>query len=287
MPVQVIDLFCGIGGLTKGLELANLDVVAGVDSNEHCRFAYEANTNADFILSDITEINEGELLHLLSPETTCILVGCAPCQPFSQYSQRYRKIGHKDDKWKLLYSFLNLVDKIRPSVVSMENVPELHNERIFMDFVRHLKNVGYYCSWSIVYCPDYGVPQKRKRLVLLASLFGEVNMIPAQYSPNNYRTVREVIGNLPHLKDGEKDPKDLMHCSPKLSKINVERIRQSTPGGTWHDWDEHLKLSCHKKESGKSYSRPPQKLISIFKIYNSTNQCHAQSKSFTAITIFI
>ena len=253
MPSSVIDLFCGVGGLTKGLELAELNVVAGVDIDESCRFAYEANNNAQFIAGDINEIDIQKLIRLFPQEDTRILVGCAPCQPFSKYSQRYRKKGHKDDKWRLLYAFSNIIDEVRPSIVSMENVPELSKEKVFRDFVKHLKEGGYYCSWSIVYCPDYGVPQKRKRLVLLASLLGKINLIPALYTPDNYRTVRDVIENLPQLRDGEVDPLDAVHCTTKMTQINIERIRQSIPGGTWREWDERLKLPCHKKVTGKSY----------------------------------
>lgn len=253
MPSSVIDLFCGVGGLTKGLELARLNVVAGIDIDESCQFSYEANNNAHFISGDVNEINIQELIQLYPNGDTRILVGCAPCQPFSKYTQRYRKKGHKDDKWRLLYSFSNIVDNVQPTVVSMENVPELAKEQVFRDFVEHLQAHGYFCTWSIVYCPDYGVPQRRKRLVLLASLLGEINLIPALYMPENYRTVRDAIGLLPPLRNGESDPNDVIHCCTKMSAINLERIQQSVPGGTWKDWDERLKLSCHKKHTGKSY----------------------------------
>lgn len=253
MSYSVIDLFCGIGGLTKGLELANLNVVAGIDNDDSCRFAYEKNNKSKFIHEDITNIDPQTLLGLFPKDDIKILVGCAPCQPFSKYTQRYRKSGHKDDKWKLLYSFSNIVDKLRPTVVSMENVPELKNEAVFNDFVTHLENKGYYCSWSIIYCPDYGVPQKRKRLVLLASLLGKIDIISPLNNSKNYRTVRNAIGILPPLQNGEQDKNDSIHCVTKMSKINVERIKQSIPGSTWRDWDEHLKLACHKKKTGKGY----------------------------------
>lgn len=96
-------------------------------------------------------------------------MGCAPCQPFSTYSLRYTKEESKDEKWKLLYYFRELVEKIEPDIISMENVPQLVKKEVFNDFINGLKNMGYYVSWKIVNCADYGVPQSRSRLVLLAS----------------------------------------------------------------------------------------------------------------------
>jgi len=253
MPVSIIDLFCGIGGLTKGLELAGLNVVAGIDLDESCRFAYEANNQAQFIAADVNLINSNDLIDLYPNNDMRVLVGCAPCQPFSKYTQRYRKEGHKDDKWRLLYAFSNLVDAIQPSVVSMENVPELSRETVFEDFVNHLEENGYHCSWSVVYCPDYGVPQRRKRLVLMASLLGKISLITPLFNEENYKTVQDAIGHLPPLRDGESDEDDAIHCSTKMTDINLRRIRQSVPGGTWRDWTSDLQLKCHKKESGKGY----------------------------------
>ena len=135
----------------------------------------------------------------------------------------------------------------------MENVPELSREDVFQDFINTLENLNYQVSWQIVYCPDYGVPQKRKRLVLLASILGAINLIPPIYTPENYPTVRQAIGDLPPLEDGEVNTNDPLHSSCRLSIKNKLRIRHSVQGGTWRDWDESLQLKCHKKNSGKTY----------------------------------
>lgn len=254
MPTAAIDLFCGIGGLTKGLSLSGIYVQAGIDIDESCRFAYEKNNNAQFINCDITSLT-GEQLDALYPEnTTRILVGCAPCQPFSKYTNRYRKNGPTDDKWKLLYSFARLVKDVNPEVISMENVPELEKETVFFDFVATLKDLNYYVDWNIVFCPKYGVPQNRKRLVLLASRLGKIKLIEPIYDSKNYPTVRQAISGLPTLRSGQQDPQDPLHRASRLSSINLKRIEQSIPGGTWRDWDKELQLKCHKKASGKTYS---------------------------------
>lgn len=253
MPITVVDLFCGIGGLTHGLSLAGLNVVAGIDIDVSCRFPYEENNDAVFIEGDIAQITSETISRHYNEGDICVLVGCAPCQPFSKYTQRYRKEGHTGDKWRLLYSFAEKIEEIEPDIVSMENVPELVKERVFTDFLGTLDRLGYHTNYSIAYCPDYGVPQSRRRLVLLASRFGAIKLIEPEYTPGNYLTVRRAIGNLPRLESGQTSSEDPLHFCAKLSKINLERIRNSRQGGTWREWDTKLQLKCHKKKSGKSY----------------------------------
>ena len=253
MPCVAIDLFCGIGGLTHGLVQAGISVIAGIDIDPRCRYAYEANNNAIFIEADVAQFPSSEIIKLYPEGSVRVLVGCAPCQPFSRYTQRYRKEGHKGDKWKLLYAFSDKIKDILPEIVSMENVPELATDQVFRDFLATLLNLGYFVWWDIVYCPDYGVPQTRKRLVLLASRFGNISLIEPQYTPENYLTVRDVIGDLPAISAGEASEEDPLHCSSRLSPQNLARIKQSKPGGTWRDWNESLQLNCHKKETGNTY----------------------------------
>ncbi len=253
MPCVAVDLFCGIGGLTKGLSLAGIDVVAGFDIDSTCRFAYEENNHARFFCQDITALQAQQLIRFYPENTIKALVGCAPCQPFSKYSSRYRKNGHADDKWRLLYSFERLIRETLPEIVSMENVPNLINEKVFKDFISTLQERGYYIDFNVVYCPDYGVPQHRKRLVLLASRLGEISLIPPLYSPSNYLTVRDAISHLPAINAGEVSGEDALHRSSALSALNLRRIEQSVQGGTWRDWDADLRLSCHQRKSGKTF----------------------------------
>lgn len=253
MQCVAIDLFCGIGGLTHGVELSGIDVVAGIDIDETCRFAYETNNKARFINEAVEEISASFIENLYPVNSIKILMGCAPCQPFSNYSHRYNKNGKKDEKWKLLYYFADLAKEIHPEIISMENVPQLAKEQVFIDFVLSLERLGYNVTWSIVNCAEYGVPQLRKRLVLLASVYGEIDIIPPFYSDEDYITVADAIQELPKITDGETYEKDILHRASKLSKKNKERIRQSIPGGTWEDWDEELILPCHKKSSGFGY----------------------------------
>ena len=134
----------------------------------------------------------------------------------------------------------------------MENVPELENEQVFEDYVKILEELNYNVTYSVVNAADYGVPQRRKRLLLLASQFEEISFIPPTHQ--NPVSVREVIGELPPIGAGIANEDDNLHITASLSEKNIKRIQHSVPGGTWRDWTEELILECHKKDSGKSYS---------------------------------
>ena len=157
---------------------------------------------------------------------------------------------HKD--WKLLYQFARLVEEAKPHIVSMENVPELVNEKVFCDFVDTLKRLKYNVTYNIVNAADYGVPQRRKRLLLLASKKKEIVFIKPTHE--QVVTVREAIGNLPPIGAGEENLIDRLHITSRLSELNLQRIQHSIPGGSWHDWPENLMLECHKKEKGQTYT---------------------------------
>lgn len=253
LNVAAVDLFCGIGGLTHGLIKAGIPVVAGIDIDKTCKYAYEANNDSDFIHADITNLTGREVSDLYPEGCIKILVGCAPCQPFSTHTQKNEK-RVEDEKWKLLYSFSKLIQEVQPDIVSAENVPAIARSKVFIDFIAELEDLGYDIFWDKVYCPDYGVPQSRKRLVLLASKFGPINIIPATHSHDEYETVRDRIGKIEAMAAGELSAGDPLHRTSRLGAINLRRIKQSKPGGTWKDWDEDLVSPCHRKESGKSYS---------------------------------
>jgi len=251
LKIKAVDLFCGAGGLTHGLKQSGIDVVAGYDIEEPCRFAFEFNNNAVFINQDITVLKGEQILSHFKDSDVTILAGCAPCQPFSTYGRTKNK--KKDDKWALLYSFSRLIDETQPSIVTMENVPGLMTQDIFKDFINNLEGHGYNVYYKIVFCPDYGMPQTRKRLVLLASKLGPISIIDPTHNKKNYVTVKDAIFGLPSLNAGECDKRDPLHKCSTLSPLNMERIKASKPGGDWHDWPIHLRAPCHLKESGKFY----------------------------------
>lgn len=125
MKIEVVDLFCGVGGLSAGFRQAGLNVLAGYDMDDSCRYAYERNIKAKFLAANVAELRGAEVAALYSPGATKVLVGCAPCQPFSMYTGRYRQNETAEDtdkRWTLLRAFARLIEEVRPEVVSMENV---------------------------------------------------------------------------------------------------------------------------------------------------------------------
>lgn len=246
---NVVDLFCGIGGLSHGFHKEQFKVVAGIDSDSSCKYAYEKNNSSIFINKKIENISSKELKELYPEDSIKILIGCAPCQPFSNYTRAYEK----DAKWNLIYQFGRLIKEVQPDIISMENVSQLTKQKVFSDFIDLLKEENYFIDYKIVNCLDYGIPQTRKRLVLLASKLGKISLIPRTHLPKNYTTVKKAFGKLEPLSDGEFSKKDRLHASRKLTPINKTRILNTPYGGSWEDWPEHLKLDCHKKDSGKTY----------------------------------
>lgn len=247
--VACVDLFCGAGGLTHGLISRGVKVVAGIDVDEACRYPFEANNAAQFINQDVSRITPKRLNELFGGAEIKILAGCAPCQPFSTYAQRYDVIG--SPRWGLLYQFGRLVKGTRPDLVTMENVPSVTKHAVFDDFVEALQKMGYHVHEEFVDCSQYGLPQKRRRMVLLASRLGPIELATPKLG--HVTTVRKAIGRLKPIAPGETHPNDPLHVASKLSELNLERIRASHPGGTWRDWPEHLVAECHRRETGHTY----------------------------------
>ncbi len=247
--IVAVDLFCGAGGLTRGLLDAGVDVRLGVDFDANCKFAYETNNGmAKFLNESVTNLQGKTLKKIFEKGQYSLLAGCAPCQTFSRYNQ---KATNADDRWWLLSEFGRLVEETHPDFVTMENVQDLADKDVFKEFVSGLEKAHYHVSSQVVNCPDYGIPQRRQRLVLLASRHGKVNLIPSD--GEKPKTVRQVIGKQPKLSSGGIDPKDPLHRCARLSPLNLRRIQASKPGGSWRDWPEELRAKCHTRETGKTY----------------------------------
>lgn len=242
--------------MTRGLLDAGISVAAGYDVDEACRFPYEHNNEgAEFKKVSVADLTGAALAAHYPKGHRRILVGCAPCQTFSKYTQG---LDNEDDpKWTLLDEFARLVRQVKPHIVSMENVPELQRHPIFDRFLGNLADLGFHFTTErdkqIVYCPDYGIPQHRRRLVLVASRLGPVELIPPTHVGDRRRSVREALSKLPPLQAGGVSESDPLHRTSELSPLNLRRIQHSRPGGTWRDWPRELVAACHRERSGKTY----------------------------------
>ena len=248
-PIAV-DLFCGAGGLSYGMKHAGIRISAGIDIDPACRHPFQENVHSEFYEEDVAALSPHFVESLFPEKSIRILAGCAPCQPFSSYSNRSPQ---HNAQWQLLPKFGEVVAALEPEIVTMENVPRLQGYAVFDDFQDVLHKSGYDYYYTIVRCAEYGVPQSRRRLVLLASKLGPIQMIPPTHTKRDFVTVRDVIRNLPHIEAGDASPSDPLHKTSGLSTENLARIRHSMPGGTWRDWSEELRAECHVRKSGMTY----------------------------------
>ena len=249
--IRTVDLFCGAGGLTRGLESAGIRVELGIDIDPACEYPFTANNGAAFLRKFIEDITVADTPEAFNEAPFKLLAGCAPCQPFSTYSHGWS--CPSDERWNLLGDFSRLVKEICPHLVTMENVPPLVREDVFADFVNVLEEEGFDVFHTVVNCADYSVPQQRQRLVVLASRLGPISLISPTTPNGSQITVKEAIGDMPPLAAGEVCQEDPLHRACGLSPLNLQRVRASKPGGTWRDWDEELQAACHRKKSGKTY----------------------------------
>jgi DNA (cytosine-5)-methyltransferase 1 len=247
--IEVIDLFCGAGGLSRGLSDAGLKIVAGVDLDHDCEYAFSHNNDSQFICCDVSRVDCSELSKLYTTNSIRVLSGCAPCQPFSRYG---RAAENRRSKWSLLMDFARVAESIGPDIITVENVPELAQHQVFSKFQNRLENAGYQLKYDFLYGPSFGIPQRRTRLVLIGSRLG-TPCLPKLTHKRNVPTVRTAISKLRHLEAGGADAKDSLHRSCKLSELNLKRIAASKPGGTWRDWPKALRADCHKVASGGTY----------------------------------
>ncbi len=249
--MRAIDFFCGAGGLTRGLLNAGIEVIAGIDIDARCQESYDTNNAPSyFVQGDISEVTRDDLVQLTDIENTedLVFVGCAPCQPFSL--QR-KGAGRRLDA-TLLREFGRLVEDVLPGHVLIENVPGMARVRgnsTFRRFLSLLRDNGYSVSFGVLDAKHFGVPQTRRRLVLIASLHGESDLPCRQHGLGlePFRTVREAIGHLPHLNAGEASDTILNHTAASITPLNLRRLRHTPPdGGGRRDWPEELQLDCHR-----------------------------------------
>ncbi|WP_134671707.1 DNA cytosine methyltransferase [Halorussus marinus] len=258
MSIRAVDLFCGAGGLTYGLQEAGIDVRAGFDIESECRYPYEENNDSvEFIEADLSsEVSAKDIQSHFSGDgfDHTLLAGCAPCQPYSTMSNGNENHADNHEKWGLMDEFADLIGEVEPDLVTMENVPQVQKHEPYDEFCSQLENLGYFIWDAVVECPNYGVPQQRKRLVLLASKYGHIELQDPTHDREKVTVKSEFEQyDLAELEAGETSDADFLHNARGLSDKNIERIKHSEPGGTWENWPEKLKLACHKKDSGRKY----------------------------------
>jgi DNA (cytosine-5)-methyltransferase 1 len=243
-----IDLFSGCGGLTLGLRRAGFQVIGAVDNDPLSVETYRANHKEVHVWeTDIRRLKVSQVMHVLHLKRgqLDLLAGCPPCQGFSTMRTLNRCRAARDPRNSLIIDFLRFVRVLRPKVVMLENVPGLANDRRFKAFCVKVRALGYQFEHRILNAADYGVPQRRRRLILLASRVGPLAFARANKKP---RTVRDAIGWLPSpLKS-----KDLLH---KVEEKRSERVRDlirriPKNGGSRAQLGKRRQLACHRRCDG-------------------------------------
>jgi DNA (cytosine-5)-methyltransferase 1 len=232
-----------------GFRKTGFSIAGGIDIDPYCKFAFEKYTGGTFLHTDIAKIDPRRIEAMFGAARPRILVGCAPCRTFSEYNKKER-----GKKWNLLPAFAKLVEATEPDMITMENVARLvtyRSGRIFSKFVDRLASLGYNVTWFVVRATDYGISQRRKRVVIFGSRRGFIELLPPTHS--EAPTLRSVIGHMPPLRAGTKSASDRYHTAPSLSTKNATRLRHSRPGGTWRDWPENLRARCHKTRAGAEF----------------------------------
>lgn len=246
MKLYSIDIFSGVGGLTTGMHKAGFHTKVAIEIDSHAAKAYKMNHKKTKVIEDdIRKIDISQIKHELNGEPLHLLAGCPPCQGFSSVRRLNKKRSVRDDRNNLVLEFLRFVKELKPLTIMMENVPGLLNYTLFKKLVKELKEMGYNPKYNVVNVKDYGVPQSRKRLVLVGSIVGDDLNIAEK---RNYKTnVKKTIGKLERPEESN-DPlhKNLSKHTPKV----IKRIK-ITPhdGGSWKDLPEEFHLECHKKEN--------------------------------------
>ncbi len=251
--IKAIDFFCGAGGLTRGLLDAGIEVLAGVDDDERLQKTYEHNNKPSrFVCRDIKTINIDELREELgiTPDDTVLYAACTPCQPFSTLNQ----MKGKDERKSLLLAFAVLVSKAPPDFIVVENVPGLntaYGREIYEQFAQTLDACGFVePAADFLDAADYGVPQVRKRFILLASRHGRIALPPQ--SVEEPATVEQYLKKYPVLTDGEAAAGYVNHKARKLP-AHHKVIARAVPkdGGNRSDVkDTSILLKCHQENPG-------------------------------------
>ncbi|WP_354691892.1 DNA cytosine methyltransferase [Phytobacter sp. RSE-02] len=243
-----IDMFSGCGGLSQGLVQAGFILKAAIEIDLKAKETYELNhPNCHMYHADVRSLSPEQILRDLNigPGELTLLAGCPPCQGFSRLRTKNKISSIEDSRNDLIFEFIHFISVMKPKMVMLENVPNLASDERFSNFLEFLSNNGYYYSYDIVNAANYGVAQRRKRLILLASKEKKPEM--AKRNDKSLH-VRDVIFDI----ESKVDYQDSIHYLKDKRSPQVIDIIKNIPkdGGSRKDLPEKYHLDCHKKISG-------------------------------------
>jgi DNA (cytosine-5)-methyltransferase 1 len=241
-----MDIFSGVGGLTEGLRQAGFNTKIALEIDKNASRAYSLNhINTTVITKDIRKVEPEEIRKVLQGDEIHLLAGCPPCQGFSSIRRLNRKKPVADKRNSLINEYVRFIEQFMPYTFMLENVPGLASNRLFKKAKKKLEEELYYkMDVQIVNVKDYGVPQNRKRLVMIGSRLGPIKIAEAN---NKKVTVRECIGNLPLPENSN----DLLHKMFPHHTKEIEKLIKDIPhdGGSRKDLGKDRQLACHRKDN--------------------------------------
>ncbi|GAB6140140.1 DNA cytosine methyltransferase [Methylosoma difficile] len=243
-----IDLFCGAGGLTCGLKQAEFKVIAAVEWHDIAAETYRANhPSTQLWQADICDLSPHEAMKALgiAPHELSLLAACPPCQGFSALRTRNKTLSVEDRRNDLIFEFLRWVKVFLPKCVVLENVPALAYDQRMQQAIGQLRTLGYLVddhSLLIHDIANYGVPQRRSRMMLIASRYGVIDL---PKTVGKKTTVWQAIGHLP--KAGFSG--DVLHDLPEERSAKIKTLISLIPkdGGSRLDLPQAYWLDCHKR----------------------------------------
>lgn len=235
---------------------AGVRLVGAVDIDPDAAETYRKNfPHVTFFEKDVADLSVEEVRQLLPEKGPILFAGCAPCQPFSA---QQRHSDASDPRRSLLLRFLQFVEALLPDFLLVENVPGLQTvpegEGPLPTFLESIEALGYQVSVDVLRAADFGVPQIRRRLIIIAARGVAVRLPDATHGIDllPYSTVRDWISDLPPITAGAQHPEDNDHVSAQLSALNLQRIKATPEGGDRRDWPEVLWANCHREYKGHS-----------------------------------
>ena len=256
--LRAVDVFAGGGGLTVGLKRAGFSVVAAIEIESHAYSTYRANhPRVKAFKQDVRSVKGKDLLALTDGKPIHLLAGCPPCQGFTSLTSKY---GREDERNSLVLEIARLASEVKPNAIMMENVPGLagKGKKLYTKLRKQLTDLGYVLTDGVLQVADYGVPQFRRRLVMLGGLGFSIDLPAATHSKDGddetdaWLTVRDAIWGMEKpdtlqnaKKQGPVEESD-WHVVRTLSEENKDRLRAAKPGRTWPNIPENLRPKCHQ-----------------------------------------
>lgn len=258
ISMTAADIFAGGGGLTVGLKRAGFQVVAAVENEPNAFSTYKSNhPEVQAFKQDVRTVKGSSLLKWSPVSKIDLLAGCPPCQGFSSLTSKQKKV---DPRNELIREMTRLIAEVKPRAVMMENVPGLvtKGKHLFDELLDTLHGMGYIVSWDILQVADFGIPQNRRRFVLLAgkefcielpipthSWHGRGGLLP-------WKSLKDVIGGLSEpvtLREAKKKggPSHFdWHVVRDVTEANLLRLKNTAAGKGRRELPTDLRPDCHK-----------------------------------------